>query len=106
MDVRRQVSELLLIGNRIGRSPLYTALMTVRSAISIGIGAHRRTLTRQSLLPVTLTVAPESTALAVVRSATSSDFGAPWERFGGGGSDTDDISTLREEAPVVGSTFA
>src|ERR1700760_1807829 len=57
--------------NRIGMSPLYTALTMDLSAIAIGIGMQRRTSTRGFLLPVMLTVAPESTALAVVRSATS-----------------------------------
>src|SRR4051794_21599137 len=76
MVILMQVFGLPAIGSRIGISPLYTALTTVLSAIRIGIGMQRRTLIKFSIVPVMLTVAPESTALAVVRNATSSDFGA------------------------------
>lgn len=76
------VASLLATFRHIGRSPLYTALTIVLSGISNGIGEQRRTFTKQPLLPVQFTCAPESITLDVVRSATSSDFGVLAGRLG------------------------
>ncbi|HKU50836.1 MAG TPA: hypothetical protein VJQ25_00090, partial [Nitrospira sp.] len=84
---------------------MYIALSTFPSAIRIGIGRQRRTLVSVSRLHVVLTVAAVSTALVVVRSATSRDFAGtfgPTFAAGLGDADRSRSSVPDEHAGAAG----